>query len=122
MASRLFIIWLLLIALSACGASAASSGDPVASGQRIFNIWCLGCHSLDPAGPTALGPPLAGIATRAANNPDGLTASEWLLRETIDPDFSVTPGYTAGMMPNDYDRVFSPEQLDALVAFMLTLE
>ncbi|RRR75606.1 MAG: cytochrome c [Candidatus Viridilinea halotolerans] len=123
MKPKLSIIWLVLITLSACGAStAAPPPDPVASGERLYNIWCLGCHSLDPDGPTTLGPPLGGVATRAAANSEGLSAAAWLRRETLDPNANVTPGYTSGMMPSDYERAFSPEQLEALIAFMLTLE
>jgi mono/diheme cytochrome c family protein len=125
---RIILAWLslllVLVALGACGASAApgTPADLAASGQRTFNIWCSGCHTLDPAGPTALGPSLAGVATRAAANPDGLSAAEWLRRETLDPDASLTPGYGPGLMPSNYEQTLRPDQIEALIAFMLTLE
>jgi mono/diheme cytochrome c family protein len=125
---RIILAWIILllalVALGACGAGAApgAPADPVADGQRLFNIWCSGCHTLDPDGPTALGPSLAGVATRAATNPDGLSAADWLRRETINPDVSLTPGYAPGLMPSNYEQTLRPDQIDALIAFMLTLE
>ncbi|MFV9506664.1 MAG: c-type cytochrome [Oscillochloridaceae bacterium umkhey_bin13] len=124
MSRRIALLWsLILIALvvmSACGAPQTNT-DPLAEGQRMFTIWCSGCHALDPNGPVALGPGLAGIATRAADNPDGLTAAEWLMRETVNPNITLAPGYAPGLMPGDYGQRLRPEQLDAIVAFMLTL-
>lgn len=96
--------------------------DPVAEGQRIYTIYCLGCHSLDPAGPTALGPPLAGIGARAANNSEGLSAAEWLRRAIVDPDAALTSGYPAGLMPHTYGSDFRPAQIEALVAYLLEVE
>lgn len=128
MTPRIILAWtillLALVALGACGAGAApaSPADQVASGQRLFNIWCSGCHTLDPAGPTALGPSLAGVATRAAANPDGLSAAAWLRRETLDPNANLTPGYGPGLMPSNYEQTLRPDQIEALIAFMLTLE
>ncbi|MBP1466518.1 cytochrome c [Candidatus Chloroploca sp. M-50] len=117
------MVWLVfLVSLVACGAAQPPSVDPVLEGERLFRVWCIGCHSLDPDGPTALGPSLAGVATRAANNDEGLTAAEWLYRETVNPNAVVTPGYSPGLMPSDYERALRPDQLEALVAYMLTLE
>ncbi len=111
----------LLLTLAACGA-APLPPDPVASGERLFRIWCSGCHAVRPDGPAALGPNLAGVATRAAANPDGLDPDLWLRRETVNPDVALTSGYDPGLMPGNYGQLLRPEELDALVAYMLTLE
>lgn len=118
---RLLLVLALLIALAACAAQPAPA-DPVARGERLFRAQCLGCHGVEPGAPEALGPNLAGVATRASANPDGLTAAEWLLRETVDPNASIAPGFQSGLMPTTYGQSLSPEQLDDLVAFMLTLD
>ncbi len=121
MNKRLPLVWLaLLLALAACGA--AGSADPAADGQRLFAVWCSGCHSVEPGVPDTVGPNLAGVAARAAANPDGLSAADWLRREIVSPDATVAPGYSAGTMPAGYEQSLRPEQLDALVAYMLTLE
>lgn len=111
----------LLITLAACGA-APLPPDPVAGGQRLFRIWCSGCHAVTPGSPAALGPSLAGVATRAIANSDGLDPDVWLRREIIDPDVALTPGYDRGLMPGNYGQLLRPEELDALMAYMLTLE
>ncbi|MGB9738703.1 MAG: hypothetical protein C0184_01490 [Chloroflexus aggregans] len=118
---RSYSICLMIIAVVG-GCNQTEPPDPMTEGQRIYTIYCLGCHSLDPAGPTALGPPLAGIGTRAANNSEGLSATEWLRRAIIDPDAVVTPGYTAGLMPRTYGTDFRPPQLEALIAYLASLK
>lgn len=39
-----------------------------------------------------------------------------------DPDVALTPGYDPGLMPGNYGQLLKPEELDVLVAYMLTLE
>ncbi|HMQ30587.1 MAG TPA: cytochrome c [Chloroflexaceae bacterium] len=123
MTKRLASVWLaLLLALAACGAAAPGTpADPAAEGQRLFALWCSGCHGVEPGVPDTLGPNLAGVATRAAANPDGLSAADWLYRETATPNATIAPGYSPGLMPA-YEQSLRPDQLDALVAYMLTLE
>ncbi len=116
------LVWLtLLLALAACGA-AAPADDPVAQGRRLFAIWCSGCHAVEAGAPAGIGPNLAGVAGRAAANPDGLDAAAWLRRETLNPNVAIAEGYAPGLMPATYGESLRPEQIDALVAYMLTLE
>jgi mono/diheme cytochrome c family protein len=114
----------LLITLAACGAAAQpdTTPDPAAEGRRLFTIWCSGCHAVAADAPAGIGPSLAGVAGRAAANPEGLSAADWLRRETVDPNAVITPGSSAGLMPANYEQSLRPEQIDALVAYMLTLE
>lgn len=120
---RLWVCTAILIAIVMFGGcNRPDPPDPVAEGQRLYTIYCLGCHSLDPAGPTALGPPLAGISARAANNREGLSAAEWLRREIVEPDAVLTPGYPAGLMPRTYGQDFRPAQIEALVAYLMGVE
>lgn len=119
---RRHTLWIaLLLALAACAAP-AESADPAARGEQLFRRSCLGCHGVEAGAPEALGPNLAGVAARAAANPDGLGAAEWLRRATVSPNSEVAPGYQPGLMPATYGQQLSPEELDALVAYMLSLE
>jgi mono/diheme cytochrome c family protein len=122
MRSVLFAV--LLVALAACGATAqpAATPEPGAEGRRLFAIWCSGCHAVEAGAPDSIGPNLAGVAARAAANPDGLTADSWLRRETLDPNAVITPGYQPGLMPATYGGGLSEAEVDALVVYMLTLE
>jgi cytochrome c len=118
---RLLIVLALLLALAAC-AAAADPDDPASRGEALFRANCLGCHAVDPDAGAALGPNLAEVATRAATNADGLSAADWLLRSTVEPNAEIAPGYQPGLMPGNYGQILSPEELDDLVAYMLTLE
>ena len=101
--------------------------DPVEAGRALFNETALGtnagcriCHSLD-AGRELVGPSLAGVGTRAASTVSGLNAEEYLRQSIIDPDAYVVPGYPAGQMLAGLGDALSPQELDNLVAFMLSL-
>lgn len=122
--SRALLVVALLLALAACGAAAppTPAPDPAAEGRRLFVIWCSACHAVEPGAPAAIGPNLAGVAALAAANPDGLSAAAWLRREILDPNAAITQGYAPGLMPTTYGQTLRPDQLDALVAYLLTLE
>ncbi len=101
-------------------------GDPE-MGRRLFfeevpgvNVGCRLCHSLEP-GVRLVGPSLAGVATRAAQRVPGLSAEEYLYQSIVDPDAYVVPGYPAGTMPPDAQERLTEEQIQDLVAFLLTL-
>ncbi len=53
---------------------------------------------------------------------DGLDAEEYLRQSIVDPDAYVVPGFPAGQMLAGLGDVLSPEDLDSLIAFLLTLE
>jgi cytochrome c len=65
---------------------------------------------------------MAGVATRAAANTDALSPEAWLRRELLQPNAVISPGYSSGLMPTSYAESLRPEQIDALISFMLTLE
>ena len=102
------------------------SADPKA-GERIFNGATLGasagcqiCHSLRPD-VQLVGPSLAGVATRAETRVPGLTAEAYLMQSLVDPDAYVVAGFQPGQMRPDLAETLSQQELDDLVAFMLTL-
>jgi nitric oxide reductase subunit C len=114
----------------------AASDDPVAIGQALFAQsppGCFACHSTAP-GVNLVGPSLAGIATTAAAR---ITAPEYhgkatgaagYLRESIvEPSAFIVPGatYSSGgqsMMPPGFGQTLQPAQIDALVAYLMTLK
>jgi len=120
------------------GASAPrpASSDPVELGRVAFSSTppgCAACHSIAP-GVNIVGPSLAGIATTAA---DRIRASNYhgqakdaagYIRESIvDPNAYVLTGptFSAGgrsLMPGDYNQTLKPEQIDQIVAYLLTLK
>ncbi len=114
----------------------AASSDPVELGRTAFNATppgCAACHSIAP-GVNIVGPTLAGIAStaatriRAADYHGRATDAASYIRESIvDPNAYVLvgPTYSAGgrsLMPGDLAHTLKPEQIDHIVAYLLTLK
>lgn len=106
----------------------AQIADAAGAGRSLFaegtlgtNTGCRLCHSLDPEA-VLVGPSLDGVATRAATRVPGLTPEQYLRQSIIDPNAYVVEGFPAGQMFNNYAQVLTPEDVDNLVAFLLTLQ
>jgi mono/diheme cytochrome c family protein len=112
---------------------ALAAGDPQ-RGQEIFNSGgahdlykpeyaCATCHTLDGSQSDHGygGPSLLGIATRAADRVDGLSAVEYIRQSIVDPAAYVTEGY-GSKMSNVAIQWLTAEEIDDLVAFLLTQE
>jgi ferredoxin/cytochrome c551/c552 len=102
------------------------SADP-AAGERLFNGATMGasagcqiCHSLEP-GVQLVGPSLAGVATRAETRVPGLPAQDYLMQSLVNPDAHVVEGFQPGQMRPDLAKTLTQQELDDLVAFLLTL-
>jgi cytochrome c2 len=101
-------------------------GDPEA-GRKLFlkgasgvNTGCRICHSLEP-GVRLVGPSLAGVGTRATTRLAGVSAQEYLYQSIVDPDAYVVDGFVKGQMLRDSAQRLTAEQIQDLVAFLLTL-
>jgi mono/diheme cytochrome c family protein len=82
------------------------------AGKAVFDsAGCAGCHTFAAAGATGtVGPNLdEGLAgkTRA-----------YIEQSIVDPNAVITPGYSAGVMPQTYKDQLSPKQLNDLLAFL----
>ena len=123
-------------ALVGAAPPAPVSSDPVELGRAVFNATppgCAACHSIAP-GVNIVGPTLAGIATTAAARvlaPDyhgrATDAAGYIRESIVDPNAYVLigPTYSAGgrsLMPGDLAQTLKPEQVDHLVAYLLTLK
>ncbi|MFV0526682.1 MAG: 4Fe-4S binding protein [Acidimicrobiales bacterium] len=81
---------------------------------------CSVCHSVRP-GDDGVGPSLAGVGTQASTRVPGLDAEGYLRQSILLPDQYVVPGWPAGQMLPIYRERLSGEQLDAVVAYLMTL-
>ena len=114
----------------------AASSDPVELGRVAFNSTppgCAACHSIAP-NVNIVGPTLSGIATTAAARVRGADyhgkakdAPGYIRESIVDPNAHVLAGptYSAGgrsLMPSDYAQSLKPEQVDQIVAYLLTLK
>lgn len=116
----LFVLFVVAVVVSACGAS-SDSGDPaVQAGKTLFastvigsQAGCSACHSLE-SGVTIVGPSMAGIGSRSD--------ADYLRQAILDPDTVIAEGFSPGMMPDVWGDALSGEQVDQLVAYLLTLK
>lgn len=121
--------------LGAPPATAASS-DPVEVGRATFNSTppgCFACHSIAP-GINIVGPSLSGIGATAAARVRGADyhgqakdAAAYIRESIVDPNAHVLAGptFSAGgrsLMPNTYAQTLKPEQVEQIVAYLLTLK
>jgi nitric oxide reductase subunit C len=123
-------------AAASTAAAPAPSNEPVALGQALFNATppgCSACHSISP-GVNLAGPTLADIASRAAqvlkdpNYHGKAKDAAGYIRESItDPNAYVVPGptYSAdgrSIMPGNFGKDLTPQQIDQLVAYLASLK
>ena len=100
----------------------AAPGDP-AAGEQLRNtakpIACSVCHSLD--GTVGLGPTQQGIATTAAARVPGMSAEEYIRQSILDPGAFIVEGFTP-LMPTTFGTDLTPQQLEDVIAYLLTLK
>ena len=90
-------------------------------GERVFNtaspITCTTCHSLD--GTVGLGPSLQGIAERAGTQIAGMSAEEYIRQSIIDTNAYIVDGFPESLMPVNFSKTLTPEELEAVIAYLL---
>ncbi len=111
------------------------SGDPVRGAKLFPTLPCSSCHDVThpyPGGEVA--PNLGNIATQAARivkSPDytgkATDAAGYIRESIVDPNAYIVPGavyHTAdgkSVMEQDFAQKLTPQQIDDLVAYLMTL-
>jgi ferredoxin/mono/diheme cytochrome c family protein len=93
-------------------------------GEQVFSsshAGCSVCHSVTP-GVELVGPNLSGVGLVAGSRVPGLTAEEYLRQSILDPDAYVVDGFPSGQMLDNYGETLTEEDIDALVAYLITLD
>ena len=87
--------------------------DPVAAAGQGFatSKGCTGCHSVD--GSDNTGPTWQGLATSVDE--------EYIRTAIVNPNAVIADGYAEGIMPANYADTLTTEEIDALVAYILSL-
>lgn len=113
-------------------AASDTTGEAASDGPRapevIFGnppdgIGCVACHNPD-LPETAesrglIGPNLGNLAEHAGNRVEGMDAETYVRESIVNPQAHVVAGYPAGTMPPGLADRMTPEELDALVAWLL---
>jgi cytochrome c oxidase subunit 2 len=97
---------------------AAAGGGSAAGGAAVFaSAGCSACHAFKPAGATAkVGPDLDNL-TEAAQTA-GKPLEDFVHESIVDPGAYLAPGYQ-DIMPHTYKDQLQPNQLDALVQYLV---
>lgn len=101
------------------------SGDP-SEGAALFGQptiagtpGCVVCHSLE-QGVRMVGPSMADAGAAANGAVEGMSAQDYLRQSIVEPDAHIKEDYTPGLMFQDYGDTLSAQQIDDLVAFLMT--
>lgn len=122
---RCLTVFLVGISLAACS-SLKPPPTPERSpleirGRSVFESYCARCH--ETSGESIIvGPSLAGIASRGGNRVEGLDAPAYIRDSILNPAAYTVEGFPAGVMPLTLKDELSPDDLEAVVAHLLTLK
>ncbi len=107
-------------------------GDP-AIGAQLFQVvrdpstgqMCITCHNPDEAVP-GTGPYLYGIANRAGERVEGLSAVDYLRQSILEPNAHLVEEqsgvvFAQGVMPQGWDVVLGEDEINHIIAYLLTL-
>jgi cytochrome c oxidase subunit 2 len=95
------------VLLAGCGGAPRD----MAKGKQLFVQNCGSCHTLADAGTNGTTGPDLDKALK------GKTPT--FIKQSIEqPNAAIAPGYSPGIMPQNYAQTLKPAQLDALVKYL----
>jgi cytochrome c len=101
----------------------AERGRAIFNGEKKIEAFvpCSTCHYETRHQFPRLGPDMAGVAERAATRVPGMSAADYLRLSIREPDAHVVDRYPASTMNPGYAERLTDENVEDLVAFMMTL-
>ena len=125
---------LVMMLLVACAAMSTPQSGDADRGRSLFNQpvqgdrgevqACSRCHAIKDGEKSAtnLGTNLHDIGTRAGKTVAGQSAEDYLRTSITDPDAYLAGNFQGGLMYRGYAKSLTSQQIDDLVAYMLTLK
>ncbi|KAB2856853.1 MAG: cytochrome c [Anaerolineae bacterium] len=116
--------------LVGCGGDKKSEGnsesrlDPntdAGRGEQVFKTYCATCHAIK-GDRVVVGPSLEGIATRAATRIEGLSAEDYIRESILYPNDFTVPNFAEGMMQQNFASQLTSDDVNYLVAYLMTLD
>lgn len=138
----LLVLLLAWVGLAGCGQPEPTPQPTAAPGdagrgatlfqQTLIGVknapGCINCHSLTP-GAVLVGPALAGVGTRAATvikragyTGQAKNAPDYLRESIVNPKAYVEEGFQPDAMRATYGQDLSAQEVEDLVAYLLTLK
>lgn len=115
-------------ALSAADAARAEQLALAEDGEVLFNTFyeqvgfaCETCHFVDQE-TRKIGPGLLNVGSRGETRVEGQSSEVYISHAITNPNEYIVEEFTANLMPQTYADIFSEAELDALVAYLMTLE
>jgi len=98
-----------------------AQGGPPGDGKAVFTAnGCGGCHQLADAGTSGTtGPSLDQLVADARKYGEGKSPEDYIRESIVEPNAVVVEGFPEGTMPQNYGKDLTPEQIDALVAYLV---
>lgn len=105
----------------------ASEGD-AANGQVLFNTFqpaasfaCGTCHYVDRED-QLIGPGLLNVSLRAESRVPGMSVYDYLHTSIVNPGAFVVPNFPDGLMPRNWAEIYSEQEINDLIAYLMTLQ
>jgi len=116
---------LAILLLAACSSASRVPPTPTMDAQQrlgrsIFDLRCAQCHATVPD-TVVIGPSLYGIAARAGTRIEGMDAEAYIERSILQPDYYVVEGFP-NTMPTNFGKELTSEELNGVVAYLMTLK
>ena len=122
---RTFTAWLAKQGGGGTALAAAKSGGAsptsAAAGKQVFAAnGCSSCHTPAAAGASGtVGPDLDKVVSDAAKYAKGKPPAVYIRQSIVTPNAFVVPGFPKGTMPQTFGQQLSPQQITALVNFLI---